>query len=202
VGRAEQVEAALAALVAKRLPGATGVASVRRLSGGASQETWSFDATTADGPLPLILRRRPKTLSAGPDTLALSLETEAVLIGLAAETGVPVPEVRCVLAPEDGLDSGYLMTRLAGETIPRRILRDEAFAQIRPKLARQCGRILAGIHAIPRERLPALPVSPGADQVERFRGLYDAYDHPHPVFELALRWLASRSCTATSATAT
>ena len=42
--------------------------------------------------------------------------------GVTAEAGVPVPEVRCVLAPEDGLGSGYVMTRLEGETIP--LLRD------------------------------------------------------------------------------
>lgn len=193
MGRAPELAAALAALVTKRLPGATGVAALRRLSGGASQETWSFDALTADGELPLILRRRPKSLAAGPATLALTLETEAILIGLAARAGVPVPEVRYVLEPEDGLDSGYLMTRLEGETLPRRILRDGAFDAVRPLLARQCGSILAGIHAIERQRLPDLPVSPGADQVERFRGLYDAYDHPHPVFELALRWLSERA---------
>jgi len=192
MARAQEVEAALAALVVGRLPGASGVTSVRRLSGGASQETWSFDVTTAGGSLPLILRRRPRSLATGPDTLALPLETEARLIALAAAAGVPVPEVRCVLEPEDGLDSGYLMTRLEGETIPRRILRDAAFDSVRPRLARQCGRILAGIHAIDRARLPALPVSPGADQIERFRALYDAYDQPHPVFELALRWLCER----------
>lgn len=192
MGRTQELESALAALLARRLPGATGVASLRRLSGGASQETWSFDATGAGTRLPLILRRRPRRLAAGPDTLALPLETEARLLALAREAGVPVPEVRCVLEPDDGLDSGYLMTRLEGETIARRILRDDEFAGVRPRLARQCGQILARIHAIPRERLPELPVSPGSDQIERFRALYDAYDHPHPVFELALRWLCER----------
>ncbi|WP_423750542.1 hypothetical protein [Caulobacter vibrioides] len=44
-------------LLAPRLsPAATGARNVRRLSGGASLETWAFDLS--DG-TPLILRRRP-----------------------------------------------------------------------------------------------------------------------------------------------
>ena len=48
----------------------------------------------------------------------------------------------------DDLGPGYIMGRVEGETIARKILRDAEFADARPKLARQCGRILAAIHAI------------------------------------------------------
>ena len=45
--------------IAPRLaPGAYAIADVTRLTGGASMETWSFDAVTPDGRVPLILRRR------------------------------------------------------------------------------------------------------------------------------------------------
>ncbi|MGH0030643.1 MAG: phosphotransferase family protein, partial [Myxococcota bacterium] len=180
--------------VLARIPEARGVEGLRRLSGGASQETWSFDAVTGKGPLPLILRRRPGGASGPSDgAMALPLETEAELVGLAGKNGVPVPQVRFVLAPEDELGSGYVMERLAGETIPRRILRDDAFADARPRLARQCGEILARIHASPRAQLPELAVAPAAAQIEQYRALYDAYDHPHPVFELAMRWLEDRA---------
>ena len=54
-----ELAAALERLVCARIPGATGIERLRRLSGGASQETWSFDATTGGDPLALILRRRP-----------------------------------------------------------------------------------------------------------------------------------------------
>lgn len=124
--------------------------------------------------------------------MALDLATEAALIGLAAQAGVPVPTVRYVLAPEDGLGSGYLMQRLEGETIPRRILRDDAFADVRPRLARQCGEILARIHSIPRASLPALPVALASVQWREYRDLYDGFDWPHPVFELAFRWIEDR----------
>ena len=189
-----EVAAALERVVRARIPGATGVANLRRLSGGASQETWSFDATTAGAPEPLILRRRPAGLH-GPSQsgMAIALETEAQLVDLAAKSGVPVAQVRAVLTPADALGSGYLMQRLDGETIPRRILRDDAFAPVRPRLARQCGEILARIHAIPKGGLPELALAPAPVQLDQYRALYDAYDQPHPVFELALRWLAERA---------
>ena len=182
-----ELEAALAAALRARLPGATGVAGLRRLSGGASQETWSFDAETAGGPLPLILRRRPEGQASG--AASIGLETEAVLLGLAAKAGVPVPEVPLVLEPADGIGSGYLMNRLEGETIARRILRDEAFSEVRPRLARECGEILARIHAVPRDALPEMPHTPADALLEQYRAIYDAFDQPHPVFELAFRWI-------------
>ena len=42
-----------------------------------------------------------------------------------------------------------VMEFVEGETIPRRILRDEQLAAVRPVLAAQCGRALAAIHRIP-----------------------------------------------------
>jgi aminoglycoside phosphotransferase (APT) family kinase protein len=188
-----ELEAALAAAVRRRLAGATGVAALRRVSGGASQETWSFDATRDGAPLPLILRRRHGgEADAPPPSVAMRLETEAELIGLAAQRAVPVPHVHFVLEPSDGLGSGYVMGRLEGETIARRILRDDAFAAVRPRLARQCGEILARIHAIPQESLPKLMHADAAGQLAHYRAIYDSFDRANPVLELAFRWLADR----------
>jgi aminoglycoside phosphotransferase (APT) family kinase protein len=184
---------ALARALRRHLPEARAVEGLTRLSGGASQETWSFDARTDAGPLPLVLRRRPGGAAAGgAGALAVALETEAALLGLAAEAGVPVPAVRALLEPGDALGSGYLMDRLEGETIPRRILRDDAFAAVRPRLARQCGEILARIHAVPPARLPELPLAPADVQLREYRAVHDAAGEPHPVFELAFGWIAAR----------
>ncbi len=70
------VEAALAARLNAEITG------LRRLSGGASRETWSFDA---DGRA-LILRRDPP---GSPDPTAMA--REAALLASAADAGVPVP---------------------------------------------------------------------------------------------------------------
>ncbi|MBI3737072.1 phosphotransferase family protein [Candidatus Sumerlaeota bacterium] len=182
-----------------------GITNTTRLSGGANQETWAFDAMTKDGRIPLILRRAPggadaahrggksaESETAGVSGNAGTLEMEAGLLRIVAGTGAPVPEVIRVLMPEDGLGPGFIMKRIEGETIAPKILRDEAFAKIRPGLARQCGQILAQIHATPVEQLPAISHMPVRDLIRRNRDLYDRYDHPHPVFDLAFRWLEDR----------
>jgi aminoglycoside phosphotransferase (APT) family kinase protein len=76
------------------------------------------------------------------------LETEAIVIEAARAAGVAAPRVRYVLKPEDEAGIGYVMDRLPGETIARKILRDAEFAAVRPKLAFQCGEILARIHRV------------------------------------------------------
>jgi len=134
---------ALEAAVSRAIEGVTSIAGLTRLSGGASQETWSFDGVGAAGATPLILRRAPGGKRAERSSVAPTLETEAKAIRLAAKAGVPVPPVPYVLEERDQLGPGYLMGRLEGETIARKILRDPEFAQARPKLARQCGNILA-----------------------------------------------------------
>ena len=51
------MEQKLGRCVAAWCPGATGVVGVTRLSGGASQETWSFDIVHPDSNIGAILRR-------------------------------------------------------------------------------------------------------------------------------------------------
>src|ERR1041384_2053752 len=144
----------LAAAIKLAIPGTTSIAGLKRLSGGASQETWSLDAVGSTGTTPLVLRRSPGGKRMERSTVAPSLETEAKAIRLAAKAGVPVPPVPYVLEERDDLGPGYLMGRVEGETIARKILRDPEFADARPRLARQCGQILARIHAIDPAQMP------------------------------------------------
>jgi hypothetical protein len=51
-------ETRLLALVRRAVPGATALAGVERLSGGANNETCALDAVTPSGRVPLILRRK------------------------------------------------------------------------------------------------------------------------------------------------
>ena len=150
------------------------VAELRRLSGGASRETWSFVLDRGDGPEQLILRRDPPGARKG------GMAREAALLRAAAGVGVPVPEVI------DADESSIVMPHIEGETIPRKILRDEEFAKARPLLARQCGEILARLHTLPPDVVPGLEQS---DQVAQWRGILDNLNQPHPAFELAFRWL-------------
>src|SRR5947199_9897737 len=127
------MEEELGRCVALWCPGATGVTGAAKLSGGASQETWSFDIVHPNGNIGAILRRAPPGYGAAP-TRAAGLNVEATLMRLAWGAGVPSPKVLHVLRPEDELGTGFIMQRVEGETIPRKILRDQKFAKVRPRL--------------------------------------------------------------------
>ena len=182
------IEQELSRCVAAFYPGATGVTVAAKLSGGASQETWSFDIAHADGSFGAILRRSPKGYGAAP-TRAAGLAAEARLMQLAHDAGLPSPKVLHVLKPEDGLGTGFIMARVAGETIARKILRDEEFAKARPILARQLGKVAAGIHGLPRSELPELREMSSTREIGELEREVRSFDWPRPVFELALRWL-------------
>ena len=176
----------LASLASRLDAQAAGIANLRPLSGGATQELWRFDLDLPDGPVPLVLRRARGALS----SLGVGLPTEAALIGAAARAGVPVPGVRYVLAPDDGLGDGFVMDFVAGETLGQRIVRQEAAAPV--GLARQCGGILARLHGIDPVAFPTLDRRTPAALVEQWRDAYRTTETLRPVFEVALRWLATR----------
>jgi aminoglycoside phosphotransferase (APT) family kinase protein len=182
------MDALLGRSVAAWYPGATGVANAVRLSGGASQETWSFDIVHPDGNIGAVLRRAPIGYGAAPGRAA-GLEAEAALMQLAYDAGVPSPCVLYILQPQDELGTGFVMARVEGETIARKILRDEKFAQVRPKLARQLGAVAAGIHGLSLSQLPNLSRMTAAKEIAELARDYRSFDWPRPVFELALRWL-------------
>jgi len=155
------------------------VTGLRRLTGGASRETWAFDA----GGRALVLRR---DLSASPDPAIMA--REAALLTAAADAGVPVPAL--VDHGPELLGSPYLiMERLDGETIPRRLLRDGRFAEVRQRLAGDLGAILARLHTIPPHAVPGLP---DGDPLDDIATRYEGFAEPRPAVELALRWLDRR----------
>jgi aminoglycoside phosphotransferase (APT) family kinase protein len=182
------MQALLERCVASWCPGATGITDLIRLSGGASQETWSFDIVQADKNFGAILRRAPSGYGAAPSRAA-GLNTEARLMQRAYEDGVPSPRVLHTLQAKDELGTGFIMDRVEGETIPRKILRDEKFAGVRPKLARELGGILAAIHGLPLGDLPELRRMTAALEIAEHERDIRAFDQARPVFELALRWL-------------
>ena len=161
--------------------------SLVRLTAGAHQETWAFEAISDAGATPLILRRL--STDAVPSDMTIDPETEAQLVRRAGQCGVPVPAVYHILAPEDDLGRGFLSERVAGESLARRILRNSAFAGVRPRLAFQCGAIAARIHAMPTENLPPLKTRFAAAELDQLYALYQSFGGGSPVFEVAFRWL-------------
>jgi aminoglycoside phosphotransferase (APT) family kinase protein len=158
----------LAAELAARLGGE--VRDLTRMVGGASRETWSF---TLDG-RPLVLRRDP---DGAPR--AGAMRREGALLRAGARVGVPVPEV------VDADDASIVMQHLEGETIARRILRDEKFAEARELLLEQSASAIAKLHAhVDPTTIADLPEDP--DPVATLRDLLDRFGEPHPALELAL----------------
>jgi aminoglycoside phosphotransferase (APT) family kinase protein len=180
--------AALAGALAARLEALWGteveVTGVRPLPGGASRECWDVRVRTAGSRQErrLILLRDADRRAATPDK---DVAVEAAAMTAARRAGVPVAEIYD--RGSGALGQAYLlMERLEGETIPRRLLRDEAYAGVRPGLARSLGEVLARIHQVPPEEVPGLP---RVDALDQLTGLYQAFAEPRPALEIALRWL-------------
>ena len=173
------------------------VENLVRLSGGASRETWSFDARDpADGgaaTIEGIFRCDP--IPGVPSMPGRELEYH--LLKAAWDAGVVVPEPLW-----DGDDrfgvSFFVMRRVPGETLGARAIRGEQYANARAVMPQQLAQSLARIHTVRREAHPelaALPtpepgVSPAQSEVEHYEGAFRlAAPDPHPVFEMAFRWI-------------
>lgn len=169
---------------------APGVADLHRLSGGASQETWSFTVTGQGGVQRMILRRASAAVGKPEEqSTQAGLAVEAELIAQASRAGVPVPRVRAVLEPSDGLGDGFVMDHIDGETLGGKIVRDARFADARRVLAFQCGQAMAAIHRIPVDGLPRLREAPAAVELKNYLARHRSLHADKPVFELAFQWL-------------
>lgn len=172
----------------QRLRGAQArVTALRRLSGGASLETWAFTVQNDCASEDLILRRRASG-SRTEIVLALPLATEAVLLRAACEGGVPVPALVHLCDEADELGEALVVRHVQGEALGRRITGEARFEAVRPRLATQCGEILARVHAL---RIPqaALDTEHARAVIDRYEALYRASDLQRPVLELCFRHL-------------
>jgi aminoglycoside phosphotransferase (APT) family kinase protein len=180
--------AQLARLLASRLQALWGapveISGLRQLPGGASRESWGVQSRMAGGAEHrLILMRDP-----GGSDRHRDVAVEAAAMIAARAAGVPAPELYDHGADALGPGRPYLlMERLDGETIPRRLLRDDAYAAVRPGLARRLGEVLARIHRVDPGSVPGLP---RVDALGEARELYEEFAEPRPALEIGLRWLA------------
>ncbi|HVN84789.1 MAG TPA: phosphotransferase family protein [Candidatus Binatia bacterium] len=191
-GARAELAAAVARMLAERVAGFRALESCERLSGGASQETYRVVIETVEGPRKLAMRRAPGGQKYSFSGAGPGLPTEAKLLSTARAAGVPEPAILHVFEERDGLGDGFLMEWLEGETLGARITRAPELDAVRPQLARQCGEVLARIHAIDvraagltdelQQRTPEQLVHESWD-------LYEAYNTPQPMIDFAARWL-------------
>ena len=147
------------------------------LAGGASKEAWSVDA---DGERLLVRRAAGGVIHRH----TLSLEDEFAVLEAAYEAGVKAPRPYGYIPDLSGREA-FVMERLEGETIGRRIVQRDELADARAALPVQMAEELAKIHAIPAARVPFLLDA----QLERMVEELDDVGEPHPAIELGLWWL-------------
>jgi aminoglycoside phosphotransferase (APT) family kinase protein len=144
------------------------------LAGGASKEAWAIDA----GGERLLVRRAAVGVI---HKHTLSLADEFAVLEAAHEAGVKAPRPIAYIPDLDGREA-FVMERLEGETIGRRIVR---MAGLPPELPTQLADELAKIHAIPRTRLAFLQEA----NLERMVDEFDEVGEARPAIELGLWWL-------------
>jgi aminoglycoside phosphotransferase (APT) family kinase protein len=172
------------------------VEGLTRMPGGASKETWSFDlypeSDRFEPVLPMVLRIERSS----PLPVAVDIEKEFLLLREVYAAGVPVPKPYWL--GREALGNPFcIVARITGETLVRRLQRDDRFAKARELIPGQLAEILPRIHG--------LPIGPGRfDFVPRRTGkappamaellFYENLLHrlspdPHPAMELVIRWL-------------
>ena len=173
--RAQEIAERLAEVLDEPLAG-----DVRRLSSGASRETFAF-ATAAHGGLIAQIAR-------GGGHKIVQAPPQAPLLAAAAQAGVPVPRV-VAHGEDDGVlgSSWTVVEALAGTTDPKEILAGDGVPQPE-QLIDEIASALAAIHRMPPELGSA---APAADPLAALRAWHDGLGEPHPAFELAFRALAS-----------
>lgn len=172
------------------------VSQLWRIPGGASRETWSFDATWREGKARagrgFILRRDPEA-----SLLETERDAEFRLYQALQGTGVPVPEVFWM--EEDGrwLERPFfVMTRLSGEASAQSLVAS-GFGGHTEAIAEQKVAILARIHQLDWRELGLDFLGPPSGrsacaemEIDRWeRTMREQALEPQPALELALAWL-------------
>jgi aminoglycoside phosphotransferase (APT) family kinase protein len=161
-------------MMLSQLLGGADIGDLHRLSGGASRETWRF---SADGRALILQRQRSGDRR--------DMLVEAGVVGAARRGGVPVPELIDARRRDDGM-AFMVLESIEGETIARKIQRDDDYADARSRLVADFGHALAKIHALDPDGIDGLEAT---DQLAYYTDVLDSLGQPHPVLELVRNWL-------------
>lgn len=192
-------EQQIAAYLEHKMPDAfeLEVSQLRRISGGASRETWSFDATWREGKARagrgFILRRDPE---------ASLLETERwvefLVYSALKETSVPVPEVYWLEDDPQWLERPFfVMQRLSGDASTGGVVAHPN----QEVLSQQKAEILAAIHSFDWERgglgelrRPERPEeSPDVEIAYWEQIMREEALEPQPALEMGIAWMKAHT---------
>lgn len=168
----------------------TGAASL-----GAQRSTLFVDISSAGDTTSAVAQLSSGIISVMPASV------EGALISAAADAGVPVPRVLAVTDTLGGTGQpAQVLSREAGLSIPRQVLRSVVELGTGKALARDCGTALAKLHGRTGQGVgAAAPTPPGLDSLDPdepfggycddLSGQLDGLPQPHPIVRLGVEWL-------------
>jgi len=165
------------------------IVNLEPLTGGASKEIWKFEVN-ANGKSDRYILRRGSGVE-GP--LAIKTSDEAKIQKTVRKLGAQVPEIVAVSSLDEELGDAYIMKFVHGESIARKILRDEEYKNTLPKLAFECGQSIAKIHQADINEFPFLPSKTVFEQINDLYQTYVSFNQPSPVFEYTHLWLKKQN---------
>lgn len=197
--------------LSERLKAPTIITAMKPLIGGACQDNYAIDLSAGGLPPAQYVLRTDKGRALDA---SLSRADEYAVIEAAYNAGVKTPKPFLLEpSPEVIGHPFYLMERIPGTAIARKLLTDESLAAARAKLPDELAHELARIHSIRPADLPTLtdPAtfletyeggrstdwqnrSSAAEMavIQALRSL-DQFQEAFPAMELALRWLINNA---------
>ena len=154
---------------------------------GGSNRTLLFDLVEGPTRRRLVFRQETYRLEQSP---FIAPHDQYQLLEVAQRHGLAIPEPIFEFEPQDGLDRGYVVAFVEGETLPRRLLTDPRFEMARQNFPTQAGDFIGRLHAISTLEAVFLEQTPDSlDPVAAQLARFDYYGEAHPALELAIRWL-------------
>lgn len=182
----------LAAFLAQEWSTAVEITDVTYASAGARRRNVLFTAHRNGDALPLVA-----TIIHDPGLQIMTIETEAATLQLAEAAGVAVAHVHAVCMDPSWVGGPFFVSaQVAGETIPRQVLRLVAATPgLGATIARDLGASFARLHAAdatnahPDLARPAVGATTIDAALEYVRTQLDNLLQPSPAFELGYAWL-------------
>jgi len=174
----------LAAFLGDQLGKPVAIAGLRRFHGGASRETYRFDAVTATGSRAMVLRRDPSSSLIETDR-AVEYRALQAFYG----TAVPVPEPLYLNAIAFG-SPGFVMAEIPGVRAAS-LFESEPYGAQADAVGAQMFTILGRISARdPTDLGLAMPAVPWRTRLDHWAATIRAdAQGPEPVAWSAIRWL-------------
>lgn len=193
------MEAELAQYLTSKIPGSSGmtISNVFRIPGGASRETWMFDAAwEADGHShtgAFVLRKDPPA-----SLLTTERELEYSFYRAFEDSAVPVPRMRWLENGSTALGAPFfIMDRILGCDSNANRIQEAEYTPVRDALARRMYEILTEIHAfnwrgteIERVVDPPAPGECWKRELDHWERVINENElSPQPIARAAIRWL-------------